>query len=316
MEPIELCDKYVVEFKSLNHTLSVSEDFYIRTTMPKHLDTCRWFWNQSLKNGDIYLGKYEGWYNVREEKFVTETEAAKDKFLDSGSQKPLIKTSEPSYFFRMSKYQHPLIQYIYDNPGFIWPEEREAEVLTRLKEPLLDLSISRTTFNWGVPVPNDETHVMYVWFDALTNYISAVDYPHGELVKFWPADVHLIGKDICWFHTVIWPCMLMSAGVPLPKQVVSHGFVNGPDGRKMSKTYGNVVNPVTVLENYNSDLVRYFCLREGVFGEDFSYSKESLITRNDSELADDIGNLIQRAFSLASLWSEGKVPDAPFEELF
>jgi len=316
MKPIELCDKYVAEFKTLNNKLSLSEDFYIRTTMDKHLDTCHWLWNKALEKGDIYLGNYEGWYSVREEKFVPESEAVQANYLDVGSGKPLIKTAEPSYFFRMSKYQSALIQHIYDNPGFIWPEEREAEVLTRLKEPLLDLSVSRTTFNWGVPVPNDEAHVMYVWFDALTNYISGVDYPDGELVKFWPADVHLIGKDICWFHTVIWPCMLMSTGVPLPKQVISHGFVNGEDGRKMSKSYGNVVDPMKVLEKYNSDAVRYFCLREGVFGDDFSYSEQSLITRNDSELADDIGNLVHRSFNFAQKESDGKVPHESYDELF
>uniref|UniRef100_A0A6B2KY41 methionine--tRNA ligase n=1 Tax=Arcella intermedia TaxID=1963864 RepID=A0A6B2KY41_9EUKA len=317
LKPIELCDKYVGMFRELNGRLNVSEDYYIRTTVPKHERTCIWLWKRAEMAGDIYLGKYEGWYNVREEKFVTDTEAEKSNYKDPGSGKPLVKTSEPSYFFRMSKYQERLIQHILDNPGFIFPEEREAEVLTRLREPLLDLSISRTTFDWGVKCPTREPdHVMYVWFDALTNYLTGVDYPDGNLAYLWPADIHLIGKDIAWFHSVIWPCMLMSTGIPLPKQIVCHGFINGPDGRKMSKSYGNVVAPGDMLAKYTPDNLRYFCLREGVFGEDFSFSEASLVLRHDAELADDLGNLVRRSFSLAQKWNEGKVPHQPYTELF
>jgi len=320
--PIELCNKYVKLFQELNKKLNISEDYYIRTTYPKHQKCSQWLWEKAWNAGDIYLSNYEGWYNLREEKFVPEAEAVKSEYKDPGSGNPLTLTKEASYFFRMSKYQDALVRHIHEHPEFIIPQQRRNEILERLKEPLQDLSISRTTFDWGVPVPKefsektDEKHVMYVWFDALTNYLSGVDYPNGENAKFWPADVHLIGKDISWFHSVIWPCMLMSAGVPLPKTILCHGFVNGPDGRKMSKSYGNVVIPDDVLETYSSDIVRYFVLREGVFGADFSFSENALRERYDAELADDLGNLVSRSLSLAAQHNNSEVPSEPYTEIF
>jgi len=322
--PIQLCDKYVELFKSLNKQLNISYDFYIRTTMPKHYKTCNWIWSQAAQSGDIYLGEYTGWYSVREERFLTENEARETNYLDPGSGKALIKRSEPSYFFKMSKYSGKLLEHIKAHHKFILPEERRNEVINRLEsEPLLDLSISRATFDWGVPVPQvsgipmtDQKHVMYVWFDALTNYLSAVDYPDGELARYWPADIHLIGKDIVWFHTVIWPCMLMSAGAPLPKTVLCHGFVNGPDGRKMSKSYGNVVNPVDILAKYPADTLRFFVMSAGTFGADFNLSEEAMISTHDFELAANLGNLVQRALTLAVKYADGKVPSEQAEEFF
>lgn len=316
LEPIELCDKYVQEFQSLNAKMNVSNDFYIRTTSEKHETLAKYFWELCDKNGDIYLGKYTGWYSKREERFVTETEAKEMNYKD-GTQ-DLIQTSEPSYFFKMSKYHDQLVQYIKDHPDFIFPEEKRNEILERLKVPLFDLSISRTSFNWGIPLPEgyEKNHVMYVWFDALTNYLSGIDWPNGELAKFWPADVHLIGKDITWFHAVIWPCMLFSAGIPLPKQIVCHGFVNGPDGRKMSKTWGNIVDPVVTLQSYKPDVIRYFILREGVFGSDFNFSSEYLETRHDGDLADNLGNLVYRIQNLTKRYSDSKVPVESAEPIF
>lgn len=313
--PLQLCDKYVAEFQNLNKKLTISNDFYIRTTMEKHEECAKQVWKLCAEKGDIYLGKYEGWYSKREERFVTETEAQTMNYMDGTS--PLIKTSEPSYFFRLSKYQDFVIKHITENPEFIFPQEKRNEILDRLKEPLNDLSISRTTFNWGVPIPNsfdgksndvDENHVMYVWFDALTNYLSGIDYPNSKLAYHWPADIHLIGKDIAWFHAVIWPCMLFSANIELPKRIVCHGFVNGPDGRKMSKSWGNVVDPVVILQKYTSDTVRYFMLKEGAFGSDFNFSEKSLQDRYNGELANNFGNLVQRSLNLVNSYCDGKVP--------
>jgi methionyl-tRNA synthetase len=231
LKPIEMCDNIVKIFQELNSNYNISNDDFIRTTQSRHHETCLWLWNRALEKGDIFLGNYNGWYNTREEKFVTETEALACNYIDTVSGKPLTKTSEPSYFFKMSNYQEKLIQYIKNNENFILPSERKIEILTRLEEPLLDLSISRTTFDWGIPCPSQgekEKHVMYVWFDALTNYLSGVGYNLNEKsdrLKYWPPDVQVVGKDINWFHTVIWPCMLFSADIPLPKTVFSHGFI-------------------------------------------------------------------------------------------
>ncbi|QKF94573.1 methionyl-tRNA synthetase [Fadolivirus algeromassiliense] len=323
LSPLELCDKYVAEFKNLNNKLNISYDFYIRTTMEKHELCAQDIWKRCANNDDIYLGQYEGWYNKREERFVTETEAQSTNYMDGTI--PLIKTSEPSYFFRMGKYQDRLIKHIQDHPEFIFPEEKRMEILDRLKEPLNDLSISRTTFDWGIPVPDSfkgkpdnviEKHVMYVWFDALTNYLSGVDYPLGPILYQWPADIHLIGKDIAWFHAVIWPCMLFSANISLPKRIVCHGFVNGPDGRKMSKTYGNVIDPVKLLETYTSDTIRYFMLREGTFGADFNCNEAYLQDRYNGELANNFGNLVQRGLNLAKSYCDSLVPSEAAVQIF
>jgi methionyl-tRNA synthetase len=312
-----MCDQIVEKFKEMNKNFSISNDLFIRTSQPNHYETCLWLWEQSKANGDIYLGQYEGWYNTREEKFVTETEALACNYIDTASGKPLTKTSEPSYFFKMSKYQQKLIDYINTHPLFILPEERKVEMLERLKEPLIDLSVSRTTFDWGVPIPSQgekEKHVMYVWFDALTNYLTGIDYPNGQNAKYWPPDVQIVGKDIAWFHTVIWPCMLMSANIPLPTTVFSHGFVNDKEGKKMSKSIGNIVDPVEILKKYTNDNLRYYIMRDGVFGGDISFNEDSMISRHDSELQATLGNLVRRATTLCK-YSDMKIPDVePYGE--
>lgn len=266
LEPLAHCNIYVSAFQRLNDKLRITNDQYIRTTDPGHQRTCQRLWQRCAEAGDIYLGKYEGWYNEREELFVTQQEAEKTKFMDEVKNVPLKRVSEESYFFRMSKYADRLIAHIKENPGFIEPESARVNILSRLEhDELKDLSISRTTFSWGIPLAADfdqsgtsGTHVMYVWFDALTNYLSGIHYLDsedtdcGNLRAYWPASKHIIGKDITWFHCVIWPTILMSAGLPLYKGVFSHGFVNGPDGRKMSKSLGNIVDTSEVrnLSNF------------------------------------------------------------------
>jgi methionyl-tRNA synthetase len=317
LTPLQLCDHYVAKFQELNAKLLISNDRFIRTTEQQHKDLARLIFQRALDGGDIYKDTYEGWYNVREEKFVTETEAAQADFKDSVSGKPLTKMQEESYFFKMSKYQAQLIEYIKTHPEFIQPEERRHEILDRLsRDKLQDLSVSRTTFSWGVPLPNDPKHVMYVWFDALSNYLSAVDYPHGDRARYWPANMHLIGKDIVWFHTVIWPCMLFSANVPLPRTVFCHGFINGPDGKKMSKSIGNVVDPWSMLDKYPVDSFRFFLLREGSFGSDINFVESNLIERHNSELCDGLYNLINRTLNLAKTATLSRVPDVTPVSIF
>ena len=248
LPPLDHCNIYVNAFKALNQRLAISCSGYQRTTDPSHEETARKLWCMCADAGDIYLSSYEGWYNEREEVFVPDSEAQTSNYLDSGSGLPLKRVSEESYFFRMSKYAEQLTSYIEDNPSFIEPEQYRNNILARLrKDDLKDLSISRTTFSWGISMPDgfDSRHVMYVWFDALSNYltgVNALDH-NDEKSRYWPADTHIIGKDIIWFHCVIWPCILISAKVPLPKRVFSHGFVNAADGRKMSKSYNNAVDP-------------------------------------------------------------------------
>lgn len=299
--PLDLCDYYVSKFKELNTKLCITNDTFIRTTDEKHKNLAQYIFQRVFDNGDIYKDVYEGWYNLREEKFVTEAEAAKDNYMDTVSGKNLSKMQEESYFFRLSKYQNQLIEYIMSHPSFIQPEERRNEILERLNsDTLQDLSISRTSFSWGILIPNDPKHVMYVWFDALTNYLSAVDYPHGNNSRYWPANIHLIGKDIVWFHAVIWPCMLLSADIPLPRTIFCHGFINGPDGKKMSKSIGNVVDPMTTLDKYPIDTFRFFLIREGTLGSDINFTENNLKERHNSELCDGIYNLINRTLNLSA----------------
>ena len=280
-EPIEVCDQYVRGFQSLNYRMRISNDDYLRTTSERHKNTAREIWRRCGENGDdIFLGSYEGWYNVREEAFVTENEAALTGYKDETSGKPLEKVSEPSYFFRMGRYQERLVHHIQENPLFVQPAGVRKEILARLKEPLRDLSISRTTFNWGIKVPEgwDQKHVMYVWFDALSNYATGVDLfglnedggTDGR-EKMWPPQIHLIGKDIIWFHVVIWPCMLMSAGVDLPKTIFAHGFINDKDGNKMSKTLNNGIDPHEMLDKFDNDTFRWYLCKEPPFGKDLSF---------------------------------------------
>eukprot|EP00038_Savillea_parva_P026234 m.52561 g.52561 ORF g.52561 m.52561 type:complete len:709 (-) comp7380_c1_seq1:230-2356(-) len=328
VEPIQNCDRYAAKFQDLNSRLAVSNDFFIRTTMPRHIKSAQALWTRCADLGDIYLGQYVGWYDVKEETFVTDAEAEASGFKGP-SGNALEQKNEPSYFFKMSAYHDKLVAHIESNPGFIRPPERRAEILERLhKDRLRDLSISRATFKWGVPVPNDPDHVMYVWFDALSNYASGVDAVlGGPMAKYWPPELHLIGKDIIWFHCVIWPCMLMSAGMALPKAVFAHGFVQDKFGRKMSKSEGNVIDPFEILtktvkkesargqadgsvQGYPSDVVRLFTMRRATFGGDLKFSELDLKRMNNKELADVLGNLAHRATNLIGKYCDGEIPDA------
>lgn len=260
-------EKFVTGFKSLNQRVLVTNDDYVRTTSSRHKRTAQELWKRCAENGDIYLDTYSGWYNIREETFVTDSDAAISDYKDATSGQPLKRVEEESYFFKMSAYQKRLIEHIEQNPEFIRPEQHRNLILSRLRDDdLRDLSISRTTFSWGISLSAgfNDNHVMYVWIDALSNYLTGVnglgtDGSDGapNLDKFWPANVHIIGKDILWFHTVIWPTLLMSAKLPLPKTVFAHGFVNDHEGKKMSKSLGNVVDPHDMLDKYPVDSFRW-----------------------------------------------------------
>jgi len=314
IKPVELCDRIAVEFRALDDGLNSSYDDFIRTTEPRHYAASKAIWSAIQKNNpsDIFLDKYPGWYSVRDEAFFAENEL-KDgpdgtKLAPSGA--PVEWTEESSYYFRLSAYTDKLLKYYEDHPEFIQPESRRNEIIAFVKGGLQDLSISRTTFNWGVPVPNDDKHVMYVWLDALTNYITGVGYPGmegGEFKKFWPADFHVIGKDIIRFHCVYWPAFLMSAGVPLPKSVFAHGFIN-VNGEKMSKSVGNVIAPQDLLNNYGLDATRFILMREVPHGQDGNFSHEHAVLRINSDLANGLGNLCQRTLSQIAKNCDGKVP--------
>lgn len=308
MEPIDLCTKYTNGFKALNERLHISNDAYIRTTDAEHKLTAQALWKKCAE--DIYLSEYEGFYLVREERYVTPREAEEWNFKDPANGAALQKSKEESYFFRMSRFQSRLIEHIKGNPGFIVPDQYRTEILSRLEQdPLEDLCISRTSFSWGIPVPDNKDHVMYVWFDALTNYISGVDLLLSkdnctDLHAMWPCFSHVIGKDIVWFHAVIWPCMLMSAGIVLPKRVAVHGFILDAEGRKMSKSLGNVVDPHDLLDRYCSDTVRWY-MCSSIYGQDFKFSLEQLEDYHRADLGNNLGNLVSRAVALAA----GAVPD-------
>lgn len=327
--PIQLCDKYANGFKCLNQRILISNNDYIRTTLARHERTAQELWKKCAENGDIYLDSYSGWYNVREETFVTDSDAELCNYIDVASGKPLQQVEEASYFFKMSAYHDRLVSYIQDNPDFIRPEQHRNAILARLEsDALRDLSISRTSFSWGIPVPEgfDSNHVMYVWFDALSNYLTGVDalgnfddqsttttttQCRSNLKSFWPANVHIIGKDILWFHTVIWPCMLMSAKLPLPKTVFAHGFVNDKEGKKMSKSLGNVVDPHDMLDKYPVDIFRWYLCKEAPYGGELSFSQDSLRDMHNADLCDTLGNLVHRATNLCIKYCHGIVPDVP-----
>jgi methionyl-tRNA synthetase len=319
--PIQHCDIFVGAFKALMQRLAVKYSNYIRTTDSYHEETCQKLWKMCSDRGDIYLDKYEGWYNEREECFVADGEAEAANFCDPGSGLPLKRVTEENYFFRQGRYADALIAHIEANPSFIEPEQYRNNILARLKkEGLKDLCISRTAFSWGVPVPEgfDQKHVMYVWFDALTNYVSGVYGldPSNPLSSYWPTVLHIIGKDIIWFHCVIWPCMLMSAGVALPRRVFSHGFVNAADGRKMSKSYNNTVEPHQILDKYSSDSVRYYFCASTTYGLDVNFNEATLIAMHNSELADILGNLVHRALNLCLKYCDGVIPETSHDTAF
>jgi methionyl-tRNA synthetase len=322
--PLQLCDVYSEAFQALNQRLLISNDHFVRTNHAYHLKHAQDLWQLCANAGDIYLGKYEGWYNEREEAFVSNQEAEKNDFKDPVSGKELTRTEEESYFFRMSRYQQALIEHMETNPSFVQPESIRSHILSRLRsDNLEDLSISRTSFEWGIPVPEgfDPRHVMYVWFDALSNYASGVFLLENEVgegvseeelsrKKYWPASKHMIGKDIAWFHTVIWPCMLLSAGLPLPEQIYSHGFVSDSLGRKMSKSLGNVVDPHDALDKFPAESLRYYLVADAVFGGDLNFSIENFVDRHNAELHDTLGNLSHRIFSLSAKYCGAAVPEA------
>jgi methionyl-tRNA synthetase len=307
----ELAEINARRFKEMGEALDASPDRFIRTTEPQHYASCQELWRRMKANGDIYLDQYEGWYSVREEAYYDEKEltVASDGSKLSPQGTPVEWVTERNYKFRLSAYAQRLLDLYESSPDFISPETRRNEVVSFVKGGLQDFSVSRTTFRWGVPVPDDDAHVMYVWADALTNYITGVGFPDESDPQWrrWPADVHIIGKDIIRFHAVYWPAMLMSAGLPLPKRVFGHGFVLNK-GEKISKSVGNVVDPFDLVEAYGVDQVRYFFLREVAFGQDGSYSHEQIVNRINAELANDLGNLAQRSLSMIAKGCGGRIP--------
>ena len=306
----ELADRNSAIFRGMVEAVGGSNDQFIRTTEPRHKRSSQAIWQRMADNGDIYLDRYSGWYSVRQEAYFDESETTVG---DDGVRReplgsPVEWNEEETYFFRLSAYQDRLLEHYERHPDFIGPAERRNEVISFVKSGLRDLSVSRSTFSWGVPVPGDEKHVMYVWVDALTNYITAAGFPDTDSPQwsYWPA-MHIIGKDIVRFHAVYWPAFLMSAGVPLPKRVYAHGFLFNR-GEKMSKSVGNVVDPFAMIEHYGLDQVRYFFLREVPFGQDGSYSHEAIVNRTNADLANDLGNLAQRSLSMIAKNLGGKVP--------
>src|SRR3982750_489363 len=312
-EPRPFANKMSRLFRSMCDTLNVSYDLFILTSEPDHYRASQAIWDAMEKNGHLYRGRYEGWYSVRDEAYYDESELTAgegdEKLSLQGT--PVEWTVEESWFFRLSKYQQPLLDHYAANPEFIRPESRRNEVLRFVEGGLSDLSISRTSFDWGVPVPGRPGHVMYVWLDALTNYLTGLGYPDDtELMRrYWPGNVHLIGKDVVRFHAVYWPAFLMSAGIALPRQVYGHGFLLSR-GEKMSKSVGNVVDPIVLAERFGVDALRYFLLREVPFGQDGSYSAEAIVARANAELANSFGNLAQRTLSMVHKNLDGVLPAA------
>ncbi|MGE0232607.1 MAG: methionine--tRNA ligase [Flavobacteriaceae bacterium] len=307
----ELADRNTPLFESMAKTLNASNDDFIRTTEPRHHAASQTIWKRMAENGDIYKGSYSGWYSVRDEAYYaeSETEVREDGQRYGPQGTPVEWVEEESYFFRLSAYQDRLLAHYESHPDFIGPAERRNEVMSFVKSGLKDLSVSRTTFDWGIPVPGDPAHVMYVWVDALTNYITGLGYPDTDnpLWKYWPA-IHIIGKDIVRFHTVYWPAFLMSAGIELPRRVFAHGFLFNR-GEKMSKSVGNVIDPAGIVAHYGLDPVRYFFLREVPFGQDGNYSHDAIVQRINADLANDLGNLAQRSLSMIAKNLGGKVPE-------
>jgi len=313
VSPKDFCDGITAQFQEMDRLLNISNDDFIRTTEERHTASCQAIWQKLADAGDIYLDKYHGWYSVRDEAYFGEDELTKgeDGKLRAPSGAEVEWVEEESYFFRLSAYQEKLLAHYEANPDFILPHYRRNEVVNFVKQGLRDLSVSRTSFDWGIPVPGNEKHIMYVWLDALTNYITAVGYPDDRsesFERYWPADLHVIGKDILRFHAIYWPAFLMSAGIALPARVFGHGFLF-IDGEKMSKSLGNVITPASMVERFGLDQVRYFLLREVPYGNDGSFSHDAMVHRINGDLANDLGNLAQRVLSMIAKNCGGCVPE-------
>jgi len=312
IDPQAFTDKVSQNFRTLLETLNISNDDFIRTTEERHKRACQALWNELLKRGEIYLGKYAGWYAVRDEAYYGEDELKEGpqgkKIAPSGAECEWVE--EPSYFFKLSAWGDRLLKFYDEHPDFIRPTSRRNEVISFVKGGMRDLSVSRTAITWGVPVPHEPKHVMYVWLDALTNYMTAVGYPDTEsdkFKKFWPADLHMVGKDILRFHAVYWPAFLMAAGLEVPKHVFAHGWWTN-EGQKISKSLGNVIDPYELLSTYGLDQTRYFLMREVPFGNDGDFARDAMIRRINSDLANGIGNLAQRTLSQIAKNCAGAVP--------
>jgi methionyl-tRNA synthetase len=309
--PLELADRNSAVFRTMLGVLNCSNGDFIRTTEERHHIACQALWEKMVANGDIYLDTYGGWYSVRQEAYFDEGETTlgEDGVRREPLGSPVEWVEEESYYFRLSAYGDRLLALYDSNPDFVGPNERRNEVASFVKSGLRDLSVSRTTFDWGIKVPGDDGHVMYVWVDALTNYITAAGYPDtgNPRWSYWPA-THIIGKDIVRFHAVYWPAFLLSAGIELPKRVFAHGFLYNR-GEKMSKSVGNVIDPFAMVEHYGLDQVRYFFMREVPFGQDGSYSHDAIVNRTNADLANDLGNLAQRSLSMIAKNCDGKAPE-------
>jgi methionyl-tRNA synthetase len=311
VEPQEFTDRVAADFLDMSRRMNISNDDFIRTTEARHRVACQALWEKLVAAGAIYLGSYEGYYAVRDEAFYDESEliTAADGSKKAPSGAPVEWVVEPSYFFKLSEFQDRLLAHYEANPGFIAPAAKRNEVVSFVRGGLNDLSVSRTSFSWGIPVPGDPAHVMYVWLDALVNYLTAVGYPDEGAARFgfWPANVHLVGKEIIRFHAVYWPAFLMAAGLPLPEKVFSHGWWT-VEGEKMSKSLGNFIDVRPLVEEFGVDAVRFFLLREVPFGGDGDFSRKALISRLNVELANDLGNLAQRTLSFIAKNAGGVIP--------
>lgn len=304
LSPKEFVDSIVDKSKEIWKNLNISYDYFIRTSDPLHENVVAQVIEKIAKNGDIYKGYYEGWYCVPDETFWTELQLKKGKCPECGREVKIVK--EESYFFRLSRYQEKLLDFYNQNPRFLSPKLRSKEIINRVKDGLKDVSITRTTIKWGIPFPIDKKHTIYVWVEALCNYISALNWPNGDKFKaFWPADIHLVGKEINWFHSVIWPALLFSAGIEPPKMVFAHGWLTA-QGKKISKSLGNAIDPVALSKKYSLDAVRYFLLREIPLGDDGDFSEKALVTRLNNELVAELGNLLNRSVTIAEKF-DGKI---------
>ena len=313
VDTLKFCEEISKTFKDLSKTLNLSNTDFIRTTENRHKQSVQYLWNELIKNDDIYLSKYSGWYSVSDEAFYNddEIEDIDNKKVATSSKSPVEWVDEESYFFRLSKWEKPLLDFYEKNPDFILPETRKNEVISFVKSGLKDLSVSRKSFSWGIKVPNDDQHVIYVWLDALTNYISALDYPNVKsnlFKKFWPASVHLIGKDILRFHAVYWPAFLLAAKIELPLKVYGHGWILSND-EKMSKSKGNILDPLEIINQYGLDPLRYYLIKEVSFGNDGNISQEKLEDCINSDLANNYGNLCQRVTAFTIKNCESKIPE-------